>query len=255
MAVSEAAALAAFAAPLGAVIGSFLNVVIHRLPLGQSLSTPRSHCPACEQPIKPLDNVPVLSWLALRGKCRSCGVSISARYPLVEVVTALAFAAVVLTRGVDTELWAYLPFTAVLIAVAGIDLDHRIVPNKIVLPAALWALVTAALLRTDQLPELLISGSAAFALLLLAALAYPGGMGMGDVKLAGVMGLYLGSAIAPALLVAFATGSAVGLYAVAREGSAARKKAVPFAPFLALGGFVGIVAGPELVDLYTTRFL
>jgi leader peptidase (prepilin peptidase)/N-methyltransferase len=255
MAVSEAAALAAFAAPLGAVIGSFLNVVIHRLPLGQSLSTPRSHCPACKQPIRPLDNVPVLSWLVLRGRCRACGVSIAVRYPLVELVTALAFAAVVLTRGAGAELWAFLPFTAVLIAVAGIDLDHRIVPNKIMLPAAVWALATAALLRTDQLPELLIAGSAAFALLLLAALAYPAGMGMGDVKLAGVMGLYLGSAIAPALLVAFATGTAAGLYALAREGSAARKKAVPFAPFLALGGFVGIVAGPELVDLYVTKFL
>ncbi len=255
MAVSEAAALAAFAVPFGAVIGSFLNVVIHRLPLGQSLAAPRSHCPACEQPIRPLDNVPVLSWLALRGRCRGCGVGISARYPLVEIATALAFAAVVLTRGAGAELWAFLPFTAVLIAVAAIDLDHRIIPNRILLPAVLWGLATAALFRTDQLPELLIAGSAAFAFLLLAALAYPAGMGMGDVKLAGVMGLYLGSAIAPALLVAFATGAAVGLYAIAREGSEARKKAVPFAPFLALGGFVGVVAGPQLVDLYVTRFL
>jgi len=255
MAVSEGAALAAFAAPSGAVIGSFLNVVIHRLPLGQSLVAPRSRCPACEQPIRPLDNVPVLSWLALRGRCRGCDAGISARYPLVEIATALAFAAVVLTRGSGAELWAFLPFTAVLIAVAAIDLDHRIIPNRILLPAVLWGLATAALFRTDQLPELLIAGSAAFALLLLAALAYPAGMGMGDVKLAGVMGLYLGSPIAPALLVAFATGAAVGMYAIAREGSEARKKAVPFAPFLALGGFVGIVAGPELVDLYVTRFL
>ncbi len=255
MVVPEAAVLAAFAGPFGAVIGSFLNVVIHRLPLGQSLSVPRSHCPSCEQAIRPLDNVPVLSWLALRGRCRSCGERISARYPVVEIVTALAFAAVVLTRPTGAELWAFLPFTAVLIAVAGIDLDHRIVPNKIVLPAALWALATAALLRADQLPELLISGAGAFAFLLLAALAYPSGMGMGDAKLAGVMGLYLGSAIVPALFLAFVTGTAVGLYTVAREGSAARKKAVPFAPFLALGGFVGIVAGRELVDLYVTTFL
>jgi len=255
MAVSEGAALAAFAAPLGAVIGSFLNVVIHRLPLGQSLSVPRSRCPACEQPIRALDNVPVLSWLALRGRCRNCGAGISARYPVVEIVTALAFAAVVLARGADSELWALLPFTAVLIAVAGIDLDHRIVPNKIVLPAALWALATGAAFRADQLPELLIAGTAAFVFLLLAALAYPSGMGMGDVKLAGVMGLFLGSAVAPALLVAFATGTAVGLYTLVREGPAARKKAVPFAPFLALGGFVGILAGPELVDLYVTKAL
>jgi leader peptidase (prepilin peptidase)/N-methyltransferase len=255
MAVSQSAALAAIAVPFGAVIGSFLNVVIHRLPLGRSLSVPRSRCPGCEQPIRPLDNVPVLSWLALRGRCRSCAAPISARYPLVEIGTALAFAAVVLARGADSDLWAFLPFTAVLVAVAGIDIDHRIVPNKIVLPAAVWALVTGVLLRADELPELLIAGSAAFAFLLLAALAYPSGMGMGDVKLAGVMGLFLGSAVAPALLVAFATGSAVGVYTLAREGSAARKKAVPFAPFLALGAFVGIVAGPELVDLYVTKAL
>ena len=109
MAVSEGAALAAFAAPSGAVIGSFLNVVIHRLPLGQSLSVPRSRCPACEQPIRALDNVPVLSWLALRGRCRNCGAGISARYPVVEIMTALAFAAVVLARGASAELWAFCP--------------------------------------------------------------------------------------------------------------------------------------------------
>ena len=248
-------ALAIAALPLGAIIGSFLNVVIHRLPLGQSLATPGSHCPACQTPIKPYDNVPLLSWVVLRGRCRHCGEQISARYPLVEVVTAVAFAGVVLARGADAELWALIPFTAMLVAVAGIDLDHRIVPNKILLPAAIWGVVTAVAFRPDMLVELLAAGAGAFTFLLLAALAYPAGMGMGDVKLAGVMGLYLGAAVIPALFVAFVAGSLVGMVTIAREGAGARKKGVPFAPFLALGGLVGVIAGPELVDLYVDNFL
>ena len=255
MTASEAVALTAVAAPFGAVIGSFLNVVIHRLPLGESLARPGSRCPACERPIRPYDNVPVASWLLLRGRCRDCGESISRRYPLVELVTALAFAGVVLARGLDAELWALLPFVAMLVAVAGIDLDHRIVPNKILLPAAIWGLATAVALRSDMLGELAIAGAAAFTFLLVAALAYPAGMGMGDVKLAGVMGLYLGSAVAPALFFAFLTGAAVGIATMAREGAGARKKGIPFAPFLALGGLIGVLAGPELIDLYVDNFL
>jgi len=240
---------------LGALIGSFLNVVIHRLPRGESLVAPGSACPACGTAIAPYDNIPVLSWVLLRGRCRHCGASISTRYPLVELFTALAFAAVVAVRGFDGDLALELVFVAVLVAVAAIDLDHRIVPNKIVLPAAVWAIAGAALFRSEALPELLIAGTAAFVFLLLAALAYPAGMGMGDVKLAGTMGLYLGLSIAPALLVAFLAGSAVGIGALVREGAGARKKGLPFAPFLALGGLVGVLAGPELVDLYADAFL
>jgi leader peptidase (prepilin peptidase)/N-methyltransferase len=201
------------------------------------------------------DNVPLISWVFLRGRCRTCATPISPRYPLVEAVTAAVFAAVALSRGVDNDLLLELPFAATLVAVAVIDLEHRIVPNRIVVPAALFAIAAAALVERGQLPELLIAGAAAFGALLAAALAYPAGMGMGDVKLAGVMGLYLGVAVAPALLAAFGAGAAVGLAILAREGSAARKRAVPFAPFLALGGLVGLLAGPELVDLYQTRFL
>ena len=181
---SEAAALTFFAAPFGAAIGSFLNVVIHRLPLGQSLSRPRSRCPGCETQIRAIDNIPLVSWLVLRGRCRTCGERISVRYPLVELVTAVAFVAVVLARGWNADLLALLPFTAMLVAVAAIDLDHQIVPDKILLPAAGWGILTAALVRTDQLPELLIAGAGAFLFLLIAALIHPGGMGMGDVKLA-----------------------------------------------------------------------
>jgi len=240
---------------LGAIVGSFLNVVIHRVPRGESVATPRSRCPSCEMEVAARDNVPILSWFLLRGRCRHCGAPISKRYPLVELLTATVFAGVALARGVDTDLILQLPFAAVLIAVAAIDLEHRKVPNAITGPAAVWAVAAAAVLQTAELPELLVAGAAAFTALLLAALAYPGGMGMGDVKLAGVMGLYLGLSVAPAMLIAFLTGSAVGLGMMARQGLAARKSALAFGPFLAIGGLAGLLAGPELVQLYSDRFL
>ena len=246
---------AALIGVLGAVIGSFLNVVIYRVPRGESIVTPRSRCPGCRKEIAPWDNIPVVSWLALRGRCRHCGAAISPRYPAIELLTAVAFAAVAATRGVDDDLVLQLPFVAVLIAVAGIDLEHRIVPNVIVAPAAAFAVAAGAVVMTGELPELLIAGAGAFLAMLLIALAYPRGMGMGDVKLAGVMGLYLGQAVIPALFVAFLTGAVVGLGIVAREGSGARKKGVPFAPFLALGGLAGLLVGPELIDLYQDEFL
>jgi leader peptidase (prepilin peptidase) / N-methyltransferase len=240
---------------LGATIGSFLNVVIHRLPAGESLVKPRSRCPGCERPIAPYDNVPVFSWLLLRGRCRGCGQPISARYPLVELVTALLFAAIALVRGLDADLLLELPFAAMLVAVAGIDLQHRIVPNRILLPVAVWGVAGAALVQTGDLPELLAAGAGAFGFLLVAALVHPGGMGMGDVKLAGVMGLYLGVSVVPALLVAFLSGSIVGIAIMARRGTSARKQGVPFAPFMALGGIVGLLVGPELVQLYADNLL
>jgi leader peptidase (prepilin peptidase)/N-methyltransferase len=245
----------AAAAVFGAVLGSFLNVVIHRVPLGESLVAPGSHCPSCGTPLAPYDNVPLLSWLLLRGRCRHCAAPISPRYPIVELVTAVAFAAVVATRGFDDDLLLELPFVACLIALAGIDLDHRLLPNRIVYPMAVWGAVATALTNTGDLPEHLIAGAAAFSFLLVAALAYPAGMGMGDVKLAGAMGLYLGLSIAPALLAAFLSGTIVGVVILAREGASARKKAVPFGLFLALGGVLGVLAGPELLDLYSDNLL
>src|SRR3954451_8714343 len=245
----------AIAAPFGLLIGSFLNVVAYRLPRGESLVKPRSRCTSCGEEVRPYDNVPVLSWLLLRGRCRFCRTRISARYPAVELVTALVFAAVVVVRGLDAELVLTLPFAAMLIAVANIDLEHRIVPNKILLPMAIWGVGATALVRPGFLPEALIAGAVAFTALLLAALAYPAGMGMGDVKLAGVMGIYLGAAVAPALFASFLPGLLVGVAMLARHGAAARKKGVPFAPFMALGGLLGLLAGPELVDLYTRHFL
>ena len=240
---------------LGAAVGSFLNVVAYRLPRGESLVAPRSRCPSCETPIGPLDNVPIVSWLLLRGRCRSCKARISSRYPLVEALTAAVFTAVALVRGVDPRLALELPFAAMLIAVAAIDLERQVIPNRILLPAAIYGIAAGAVVAGGELPELLIAGAAAFAALLLIALAHPAGMGMGDVKLAGVMGLYLGSAVAPALLLAFLAGTLVGLGLILREGPGARKKGVPFGPFLALGGLAALLAGPELVDLYLESFV
>jgi leader peptidase (prepilin peptidase) / N-methyltransferase len=239
----------------GAVIGSFLNVVAHRVPLGESLVSPGSHCPHCGAPVKPYDNVPVVSWLVLRARCRSCGAPISPRYPLVELATALVFAAVVAVRGFDDDLVLELPFVATLIALAAIDFDHKLLPNKIVYPMAAYGVIATLLVDMGDLVENLIAGAGAFAFLLAAVIAYPRGMGMGDVKLAGAMGLYLGLSVIPALLVAFLSGSIVGVIIIAREGAAGRKKAVPFGVFLAFGGIVGVLFGPDLIDAYRTNFL
>jgi leader peptidase (prepilin peptidase) / N-methyltransferase len=245
----------AFAAPFGLIIGSFLNVIAYRLPRGESIVNPPSHCPGCDSPIKPWDNIPLLSWIFLRGRCRNCATRISPRYPLVELVTGVLFAAVAVSNGLNDDLAVLLPFAAMLIAVADIDLEHRIVPNKILLPMAVYGVAASAVVRTDMLPELLIAGAAAFTFLLVAALIHPAGMGMGDVKLAGVMGLYLGASLAPALLVAFLSGSVVGIGVMLKHGAGGRKKGVPFAPFLAFGAVVALFAGAQLIHLYTHHFL
>jgi leader peptidase (prepilin peptidase)/N-methyltransferase len=236
-------------------VGSFLNVVIHRLPRGESLVHPRSRCPSCQTQIAGYDNIPIVSWLVLRGRCRHCGAAISPRYPAVELITAVTFAAVILVRGFDDDLIVELPFVAALIALAGIDADHKLLPNKIVYPLAVWGVVAVLIAERDDLVEHLAAGAGAFLFLLLAVLAYPRGMGMGDVKLGGAMGIYLGVSVIPALLIAFLSGSLVGGVIIAREGAAARKKAVPFGVFLALGGIAGVLVGPELVDFYDTHFL
>jgi leader peptidase (prepilin peptidase) / N-methyltransferase len=250
------AAYTILAAVLGAVLGSFFNVVIYRLPRGESLVRPGSRCPHCSTEIKPYDNIPVLSWMLLRGRCRNCGESISIRYPAVEAMTAVLFAAVVLDKGADRDVWLGLAFVATLIPIALIDLEHRLIPNKITLPAAIAAPVILALTNPDKLPEFLIAGAAAAGFLLAALLAYPRGMGMGDVKLAGVMGLFLGRSVAPAMLIAVLAGTIVGAVIIARKGAAAgRKTAVPFGPFLAFGGLAGLFAGPAIVDWYVDNFL
>jgi leader peptidase (prepilin peptidase)/N-methyltransferase len=232
-----------------------LNVVIWRVPRRESTVSPPSHCPRCDTRIRPRDNIPILSWLLLRGRCRSCGEPISARYPFVEAGVAVLFAAITAVNGLGWDLAWKLPLAGVLVAVAAIDLDHHIIPNRIVYPAAVWGTVSALAIRTSQVPELVAWGAGAFLFLFVAALAYPGGMGMGDVKLAGVMGLYLGTSVVPALLIAFLAGSTYGIALMARHGAAARKMGVPFGPFLALGGIAALLVGPDLVHLYKDTFL
>ncbi|MEP6953345.1 MAG: prepilin peptidase [Solirubrobacteraceae bacterium] len=249
--------LAAVAALLGGlIIGSFLNVVVWRLPRGESLSHPGSHCPSCDAPIKPYDNVPVLSWLVLRGRCRNCGEQISPRYPIVELTTGVLWALVVVADYDDVPaLVRGILLVTFLVPIALIDLDHRLIPNKLTLPAAVLAIVAVVALDLDFLAESLIAGAAAFAFFFLAALAYPRGMGMGDVKLAGVLGLYLGRAVAPAIFIALIAGVLIGAGIIARKGAAeGRRTAVPFGPFLALGGVIALFAGDALVDAYLTTF-
>jgi leader peptidase (prepilin peptidase)/N-methyltransferase len=239
------------AAITGLCLGSFVNVVAYRLPAGMSLATPPSACPGCGAAIRPYDNVPVLSWLMLGGRCRSCQSSISSRYPLTEAATGALFAAVVIAHGASRSVWLDLLFVAALVAITRIDLEHRIIPDRILAPLAVAALVLTAILEPHQLPERLIAAAAAGGALFLVALAYPAGMGMGDAKLLAVMGLVLGRAVAPALLVALITGTLVGVVVMAKRGVAkGRRTTIPFGPFLALGGVVGLFAGPALVNAY-----
>jgi leader peptidase (prepilin peptidase)/N-methyltransferase len=246
---------ATLAGVFGAIIGSFLNVVAYRLPRAESLATPGSRCPTCGTPVKPYDNFPVVSWLLLRGRCRSCSAPISPRYPIVEALTAVLAISVILVKGADRDAWLGLAFVLVLVPVALIDLDHQIIPNRITYPAAVAAVVIGLLTRPHHVPEQLIAGAAAGGFLLLAVLAYPRGMGMGDVKLAAVMGLFLGRAVAPAMLVALLTGTIVGAAIMARKGVAAgRKTKVPFGPFLAFGAVVGLLAGGPIVSWYLDTF-
>jgi leader peptidase (prepilin peptidase)/N-methyltransferase len=250
------AAAASFAFLGGMVAGSFISVVAHRLPRGLSIVGPRSRCPSCGAQIAAYDNVPVISWLLLRGRCRRCRDRISPRYPAVELGLGAAFLATVLVLWDDpAQLALGLVFVATLAAITLTDLELRIIPNRILLASAIAGIAIAAAADPSSLPERGGAAVAAGGLLLLAALAYPRGMGMGDVKLAALMGLYLGSAVAPALLVGFLAGALVGLGLMVREGAAARKRGVPFGPFLALGGFIGLLAGNQLVDWYLSTFL
>jgi leader peptidase (prepilin peptidase) / N-methyltransferase len=247
---------ATFAGVLGAIFGSFLNVVVHRLPRHESIVSPASHCPCCGTPVKPYDNIPILSWLLLRGRCRSCGEPISPRYPLVEALTAVLCVGAVLVHHTAASIALSLALILIVVPCALIDLEHRIIPNRLTLLGAILAVGLGTALDQAGEPERLIAGVAAGGFLLVAALAYPGGMGMGDVKLAGVMGLFLGPAVAPAILIALLAGVLVGAAVIARKGAqAGRKTAVPFGPFLALGAIVAVYAGQPLVHLYTNHFL
>jgi len=239
----------------GLIFGSFLTVVAHRVPRGESVVGGRSHCPHCGAQIAAYDNVPVFSWLVLRGRSRCCGEPISPRYPLTELALAVLWTATVAVLWNDpVEIALGLVFVFTLLAVTLTDLERRVIPNKILLVAAIAGVLIAAIGDPSSLPERLLAAIAAGGVLFLVVLAYPRGMGLGDVKLTALMGLYLGRNVAPAVLVALLLGSIVGLAMIARHGAAARKQAIPFGPFLAIGGVVGLLAGDQLVDLYLSTF-
>lgn len=241
-------AVAAFALAPGLAIGSFLNVVVARVPLRRSIVTPASACMSCGQELAWHDNVPLVSWLVLRGRCRSCSARIPARYPAVELVTALLVAGCFWKFGVTGSAFVAAFFCLALVVVSGTDLEHRIIPNRIVLPAA--AIVLAANTALHLSPEWGIAALGASGFLFAAALAYPKGMGMGDVKLALLMGAALGRTVPVALMVGMLAALVPGIYLLARHGSAARKMRIPFGPFLALGSVVALFWGHELLAVY-----
>jgi leader peptidase (prepilin peptidase)/N-methyltransferase len=244
-------AVVLFAFLCGLVAGSFATAVAHRVPRGISILGPRSQCPACGAEIGARDNVPLFSWLALRGRARCCGARISPLYPLTELTVGLLFAAVVLVyRHRPAEAAIGIVFVTMLAVVTLTDVERRIIPNKVLLVGVIICLAIAAPTDPAGLPERAIAAAGAGGLLFAAALAYPAGMGLGDVKLAATMGLFLGRAVAPAMLAALLFASLVGVALLLRHGSAARKMAIPFGPFLALGGVLGLLAGDSLIDLY-----
>lgn len=241
----------------GMFFGSFAGVVAHRVPRGESFVGGRSRCDDCGATIAAYDNIPVLSWLLLRGRCRHCHQRIPARYPLTELAMAVAFAltVIVLGPGDVAELALGLILCALLVTVTLTDLDRRVIPNAILAAGAIAALAIVAAADPGSLPERLVAALGAGGFLLAVALAYPKGMGMGDVKLAAVLGLFLGRAVVPAMLVAVIAGAVIGLAIIARHGADARKRAIPFGPYLALGGLVGLLWGNEMLDWYLDSFL
>jgi leader peptidase (prepilin peptidase)/N-methyltransferase len=246
--MSFAAAALAFAP--GLAIGSFLNVVAARVPLKRSIVSPGSACMNCGHELSWYENVPVASYLALRGRCKGFGTKIGAVYPAVELVTALLIAASFLVFGLSGKAFVAAFFCAVLVTVSATDLSHRIVPNVVVLPAA--AIVLVAMTALYPSPEWALGAFGASLFLFLAALAYPKGMGMGDVKLALLLGAMLGRTVPVALMVGMLAALVPSIVLLVRHGSAARKMGIPFAPFLALGGVFALFFGDDVLDAYLT---
>jgi leader peptidase (prepilin peptidase)/N-methyltransferase len=245
-------AFAAFVFAPGLALGSFLNVVAARVPLRRSVVRPASACMSCGTTIRWYDNLPVVSYALLRGRCRDCGARIGLVYPGVELVTAGLLAGCVLAFGLSAYALVAGFFCAVLVAISATDLEHRIVPNRIVLPSAALVLVAQTLLHPS--PEWALGAMGASFFLLVAALAYPAGMGMGDVKFALLLGAMLGRYAGVALMAGMVAALVPSVVLLARHGSAARKMGIPFAPFLALGGIVALFAGHAVLHVYLGLF-
>jgi leader peptidase (prepilin peptidase) / N-methyltransferase len=247
------AALAVFVLPPALALGSFLNVVAARLPDGRSLLSPPSACGSCGTQIAWRDNVPVLSYVLLRGRCRTCGVHIGARYLAVELLTAFLVTACFLRFGLTTEAFVAAFFCSTLVVLSAIDVERRILPDKIVLPSAGIVLAAQLLLFPDEWLQWILAPLGAAAFLFAALLAYPKGMGMGDVKLCLLLGAMLGKLVLVGLMIGMVAAFVPAVVLLARHGSAARKMAIPFGPFLAFGAVVALFFGDALLDAYLSR--
>ncbi len=240
--------LAALALAPGLAVGSFLNVLAARLPLRRSVVRPRSACMSCGMELAWYDNVPLVSYAVLRGRCRHCHASISWRYPAVEGVTALLVAAAALKFGPTWDFPVAAVFLCILVAISATDLERRVIPNRIVVPGTVVLLAANTVLHPSV--EWAIAGAGAGLVLLLIALAKPGGMGMGDVKLAALMGVMLGRVVPIAILLGMLAAMIPSIVLFARHGRAARKMKIPLGPFLAIGGVIGLFAGHSILHWY-----
>ena len=233
----------------GLVVGSFLNVVIHRVPRHESIVWPSSHCPECGEEISPRDNIPLLSYILLRGRCRNCKTHISARYPLVEALTAVLFGLAAYSFGLSLELLSALVLIGALIVLAATDLEHRLLQNAIIFPASLVGFGISVAVEPSRWWVYLVSALAVGGALFALALAYPGGMGMGDVKMAAMLGLFLGPYAALAVFIGALVGAVTGGFLMLGR-KMNRRTALPFGAFLALGGLAALFLGPGIWGAY-----
>ena len=247
-------ALASFALFPALALGSFLNVVASRVPERRSLARPRSACPRCRREIAWYDNIPVVSYLILRGRCRGCGERIALRYLAVELATGGLVAGCFLNFGFSARAFVAAFFVSILVVLSAIDFEHRILPDVIVLPATAIVLAAQVALFPDRSVEWVAGALGASLFLFLALLAYPKGMGMGDVKLALLLGAALGKTVTVGLMVGMFAALIPGVVLIARHGAAGRKAAIPFGPFLAFGAVVAVFWGERLLSAYLAFF-
>jgi leader peptidase (prepilin peptidase) / N-methyltransferase len=247
-------ALAAFVFAPALALGSFLTVVAARVPERRSLARPRSACAHCGREIAWYDNIPVVSYFVLRGRCRACGERIALRYLAVELATGVLVAGCFLAFGFSARAFVAAFFVSVLVVLSAIDFERRILPDVIVLPATAIVLAAQVVLFPDRSVEWVAAALGASLFLFLAVLAYPKGMGMGDVKLALLLGAALGNTVVVGLMAGMLAALVPGVVLIARHGAAGRKVAIPFGPFLAFGAVVALFWGERLLSVYLSSF-